>query len=103
MASSGMILSWYLNSVGAPQLTPAICPIHPAFILSRYSLTGSRRQAPSSGARGAAGRKELSHPVIRKTPRAVVVARCIVIPPYGFGAPCHLQRTRPPAGEGSGF
>ena len=43
MRSSGMIAPFHLNSVGPPQPTPAICPTQPAFILSTYSATGSRR------------------------------------------------------------
>jgi hypothetical protein len=53
-----------LNSVGAPQPTPAIWPIQPAFILSTYSLTGSRSSAAfCSAAWEAIGRR--LNPAIR--------------------------------------
>jgi len=47
---SGMIDPSHWNSVGAPHPTPAIWPIQPAFILSSYCATGSRRNSPSSDA-----------------------------------------------------
>jgi hypothetical protein len=41
--SEGMISPFHPNSVGPPQPTPTIWPIHPPIILSRCSRTGNRR------------------------------------------------------------